>query len=393
MPPITRPIPETRPNPPESRLRAWATVDLAALRHNLRRVRELCPAAGIIAVVKADAYGHGMAECARALRDADAGIRGFAVATMEEARRLREVENELPIQCLAGFRGEGELEDCAGYGIEPVLHEPGQVRLLRDFSAPGGDRLSLWLKHNSGMNRLGLDAAACLAAARELAKRGDLQLRLMSHLAWADELDDAGSAAFTRRQLLAFEQLRHELGAVLGAPPECSMSSSAGILCLPDAHYDMVRPGIMLYGSSSVTGRSATELGLLPVMTLRARLLAVREVKAGEAVGYGASWRFPRDTRMGVVSIGYADGYPRSAANGTPVLVAGGGGFVRCKLAGRVSMDMITVDLGELDDVVPGSEVILWGDGLDADEVAARAGTIAYELFTRVTARVEKRYH
>ncbi len=392
MPPATRPIPEAGPKPRETRARAWATVDLTALGHNLRRVRELCPMADIIAVVKADAYGHGMAECARALRDADAGIRGFAVATMVEARRLREVEGELPIQCLAGFGNGEELEDCARYGLEPVLHEPGQLRLLRDFSLSGDERLTLWLKHNSGMNRLGLNADAILAAAWELAKRKNLKLRLMSHLAWADALDNAGSAAFTRQQLLAFDHLRRELGAVLGAPPECSMSSSAGILCLPDAHYDTVRPGIMLYGSSSVAGRSAAELGLLPVMTLRARLLAVREVKAGEAVGYGASWRFPRDTRMGVVSIGYADGYPRSAANGTPVLVASGGGFVRCKLAGRVSMDMITVDLGEVDDVGPGSEVILWGDGLGADEVAARAGTIAYELFTRVTARVEKRY-
>ena len=190
----------------------------------------------------------------------------------------------------------------------------------------------------------------------------------------------------------AFERTRRELAAELGAPPSGSLSASSGILCLPDAHYDFVRPGIMLYGSSSVAGRSAAELGLRPVMTLRARLLSVRAVKAGEAVGYGATWRFPRDTRMGVVSIGYADGYPRSALNGTPVMVESGGKFVRCKLVGRVSMDMITVDLGGLDDVAPGNEVILWGDGLDADEVAARAGTIAYELFTRVTARVPKRY-
>ncbi len=378
----------------ESAPRAWATIDLDALRHNLGRVRELCPDAGIIAVVKADAYGHGMAQCAAALRGADAGICGFAVATMDEARRLRGTEAGLPIQTLAGFRDAGELEDCVRLGLQPVLHEPGQLRLLREFTIPAGKRMTVWLKHNSGMNRLGFGAEECLAAAREIGGREDLELRLMSHFAWADALGDPGSAAFTRRQLRAFERLRGALATELGgkgaAPPPCSLSSSAGIFCLPDAHCDYVRPGIMLYGSSSVAGRGARELGLRPVMSLRARLLSVREVKAGEAVGYGAIWRFPKDTRMGVVSIGYADGYPRSAANGTPVLVESGGGFAPCKLVGRVSMDMITVDLGQLGDVGPGSEVILWGDGLDADEVAARAGTIAYELFTRVTARVRK---
>ena len=370
--------------------RAWATIDLAALRHNLGRVRELCPEAGIIAVVKADAYGHGMAECAAALREAEAGIRGFAVATMDEARRLRSLQPDLPIQCLNGFRDSGELQDCAKIDFQPVLHEAHQLRLLREFRMEGAGRLTIWLKHNSGMNRLGLSAESCLDAGAELGKREDLEIRLMSHLAWADDLDDPGSAAFTQEQLLAFEHLHRDLAAKPGAPPPGSMSASSGILCLPDAHYDFVRPGIMLYGSSPLAGSSAAELGLRPVMTLHARLLAVREVKAGEAVGYGATWRFPRDTRMGVVSIGYADGYPRSAINGTPVLVKSGSGWEPCKLVGRVSMDMITVDLGELNGVGPGSEVILWGEGLDADEVAARAGTIAYELFTRVTARVPK---
>ena len=377
----------------ESSQRAWATIDLAALRHNLNRVRELCPEAGIIAVVKADAYGHGMAECAAALRDAEAGIRGFAVATLEEARRLRQLQPDLPIQCLNGFRDRGGLQDCARLDFEPVLHEERQLRLLREFQMESNRRLTIWLKHNSGMNRLGMPAETCLAAGRQFGKRKDLEVRLMSHLAWADDLEDPGSAAFTQEQLLAFENLYRELASELGAPPPSSMSASSGILCLPDAHYDFVRPGIMLYGSSPLAGRSAADLDLLPVMTLRARLLAVREVKAGEAVGYGAAWRFPRDTRMGVISIGYADGYPRSAVNGTPVLVASGGGFARCKLVGRVSMDMITVDLGELDGVEPGSEVILWGAGLDADEVASRAGTIAYELFTRVTARAPKQYN
>ena len=372
--------------------RAWATIDLAALRHNLGRVRELCPEAGIVAVVKADAYGHGMAECAEALREAEAGICGFAVATMDEARRLRSFQPNLPIQFLNGYRDSEELQDCARLDFQPVLHEENQLRLLRDFRVEQGGRLTVWLKLNTGMNRLGLSAEACLAAGVELGKRDDLDVRLMSHLAWADELDDAGSAAFTQEQLLAFENLHRDLASELGAAPPSSMSASAGILCLPDAHYDFVRPGIMLYGSSPLAGRSIAELGLRSVMTLHARLLAVREVRAGEAVGYGAAWRFPRDTRMGVVSIGYADGYPRSAVNGTPVLVASGGGWERCKLVGRVSMDMITVDLGELEGVGPGSEVILWGGGLDADEVAARAGTIAYELFTRVTARVSKIY-
>ena len=375
-----------------SRRRAWATIDLAALRHNLGRVREFSPDAGIVAVVKADAYGHGVAGCAAALRDAETGICGFAVATIDEARGLRNLQPDLPIQCLNGVRGRSELQDCAALGFQPVLHEEGQLRLLRDFRSEPGGRMTVWLKHNTGMNRLGLPAAVCLTAGQELSKRKDIDVRLMSHLAWADDLDDPGSAAFTREQLLAFKYLHRELSIELGAAPPSSLSASSGIVCLPDAHYDYVRPGIMLYGGSPLAGRKAPELGLQPVMTLRARLLAVRKVKAGEAVGYGAAWRFPRDTRVGVISIGYADGYPRSAVNGTPVLVRTGGGWKRCKLVGRVSMDMITVDLGELDDPGPGSEVILWGEGLDADEVAARAGTIPYELFTRVTARVPKIY-
>ncbi len=370
--------------------RAWATIDLAALRHNLGRVRELCPAAGIIAVVKADAYGHGLAACAAALRDAEAGIRGFAVATMDEARDLRSLQPDLPIQCLGGFRDSGELRYCARHDIQPVLHEAEQLRLLREFRPERGERLTVWLKQNTGMNRLGLRAASCLAAAAEFGQRAELDVRLMSHLAWADDLDDPAAAAFTRNQLLAFENLRRALAAERGAPPPSSMSASAGILRLPEAHYDYVRPGVMLYGGSPLAGAGAAELGLRPVMTLRARLLAARAVKAGEAVGYGARWRFPRDTRMGVVAVGYGDGYPRSAANGTPVLVAGGAGWRRCELVGRVSMDMIAVDLGALDDAGPGSEVVLWGDGLEAEEVAARAGTIAYELFTRVAARVPK---
>ncbi len=370
--------------------RAWANIDLAALRHNLSRVRELCPAAQIIAVVKADAYGHGVVPCAAALRSAKTAISGFAVATMDEALGLRKAEPDLPIQCLSGFRDQHELRTCCQLGLQPVLHDASQLRLLRDSRIEPGQRLVAWLKLNTGMNRLGLSADACLAAGCELGRREQIEVRLMSHLAWADELDEPQSAEFTRAQLASFGHLRASLAAELGASVPASMASSAGIFCLPESHCEYVRPGVMLYGSSSLAGRSAAELGLRPVMTLRSRLLAVREVKAGEAVGYGAAWRFPRDTRMGVVSIGYADGYPRSAAQGTPVLVASGARRVRCKLIGRVSMDMITVDLGELEDVGPGSEVTLWGDGLDADEVAAHAGTIAYELFVRVTARVTK---
>ncbi len=372
--------------------RAWAAIDLAALRHNLGRVREICPAARVIAVVKADAYGHGMTECAAALGEAAAGIHGFAVATMAEARRLRQLQADLPIQCLNGFQDSGELLDCARLGIEPVVHTGGQVRLLAELRPAAEAPIVVWLKHNSGMNRLGLSAAACLAAAGELRKSGKFELRLMSHLAWADELEEPGAAAFTQAQLLAFKRLRQDFAAQFGQAPPSSLAASSGILELPGAHFDYVRPGIMLYGASPLAGRGAAQLGLRPVMSLRARLLAVRDVRAGEVVGYGATWRFPRDTKMGVVSIGYADGYPRSAVNGTRVLVASGGGYRACKLAGRVSMDMIVVDLGAATDAAPGAEVVLWGEGLPAEAVAADAGTIAYELFTRVSPRVPRLY-
>ncbi len=373
--------------------RAWASINLAALRHNLARVREACPRAGIIAVVKADAYGHGMAVCAAALRGAGTEIRAFAVATMIEASKLRALQPDMPILCLNGFSDGDELRQCASHGFEPVVHGENQLRLLRGWTMAPGRRMTVWLKLNSGMNRLGLAAESALAAAVELARREDLDLRLMTHFAWADALEDPGSAAFSAGQIAAFEGLRDDTARALGAVPASSMAASAGILRLPAAHFDFVRPGIMLYGGSPLAVGGAAELGLRPVMTLHARILAVRDVKAGEAVGYGATWRFPRDTRMGVVSIGYADGYPRAAGAGTPVLVASGGGWARCALVGRVSMDMITVDLGTLDDVAPGTEVVLWGEGLDADEIAARAGTISYELFTRVTARVPRIHH
>ena len=374
--------------------RAWAIIDLSALKKNLAQVRAYSPCSKIYPVIKSNAYGHGMAEAAAALKASNTNISGLAVATVDEAIRLRQIEAELPILLLNGFMNEEELRECLARRIEAVVHADYQLGALEKVLAEEvlGDARKFWIKYNTGMNRLGLGKRQASEFYLRLRKCPNTELVLMSHLACADDPYSKEFASFTQQQLQYLTELRGELVTASKQDVECSMAASAGILQWPDTHLDYVRPGVMLYGSSPMAGKTGEELGLQPVMTLRSRLITIRDLKAGESIGYGATYVCDRDTRMGTVSIGYGDGYPRSAINGTPVLVQTASGSVRTRMIGRVSMDMITIDLTGIDDAQIDDEVTLWGEGLCADEVARSAGTISYELFCKVTPRVEVSY-
>jgi alanine racemase len=374
--------------------RAWATIDLSALKKNLAQVRAYSPGSKIYPVIKSNAYGHGMAEAAAALKASNTNISGLAVATVDEAIRLRQIEAELPILLLNGFMNEEELRECLARRIEAVVHADYQLGALEKVLAEEVlvDARKFWIKYNTGMNRLGLGKRQASEFYLRLQKCPNTELVLMSHLACADDPYSKEFASFTQQQLQYLTELRGELVTASKQDVECSMAASAGILQWPDTHLDYVRPGVMLYGSSPMAGKTGEELGLQPVMTLRSRLITIRDLKAGESIGYGATYVCDRDTRMGTVSIGYGDGYPRSAINGTPVLVQTASGSVRTRMIGRVSMDMITIDLTGIDDAQIDDEVTLWGEGLCADEVARSAGTISYELFCKVTPRVEVSY-
>lgn len=334
-----------------------------------------------MAVVKADAYGHGAARVAAALDDAD----GYAVARLGEALALRAGGIDKPILLLEGVFSADELAQALAARIDLAVHDPSQVELLEQADASGA---VIWLQVDTGMNRLGFrPEQALVVRGRLLAVRGaPRELRLMTHLARADETDAAPTAAQTAR----FDALVAEWTATAGAPPVTSIGNSAGTLRGSAAQGatqgDWIRPGIALYGASPLADRSAAALGLSPVMRLETAVIALREVPVGEGVGYGATWRATRPSRIAILAAGYADGVPRHLPSGAPVLIGG----QRAPLAGRVSMDMIAVDVTDLPSVAVGERAVLWGEGLPVDEVAARAGTIAYELFCRVAPRVPR---
>jgi len=342
---------------------ARALIDLAALRHNHALA---CRRHGgrVLAVLKANAYGHGALRCAQALADqAD----GFAVAFLAEALALRAGGIRAPILVLEGAFSMRELEAAHAHGLWTVVHHADQLRMIEQAPAAVRD-LVVWLKVDSGMRRAGFlphavrDAHARLAASGKLAR-----LTLMSHFASADEPD----AALTREQVTAFD------AATAGLPGERSLSNSAGVLAWPEANSDWARTGILLYGANPVPG-DANELR--PVMHLQSEVFAERTLEPGDVLGYGASFAAARKTRVGLVAMGYADGYPRSAPTGTPAAV--GGRLTRT--LGRVSMDMMTVDLSDLPGEGVGSPVELWGTQVPVDTVARQAGTIAYELLCNV---------
>jgi alanine racemase len=326
-----------------------------------------------MAIIKANAYGHGAVEVARRLPGADA----FGVACMDEAIALREAGFDRRIVLLEGLFGADDIFLINAYRLDVVVHHDTQIALLEQsvLNRP----LDVWLKIDTGMNRLGFMPDHVAAVRARLAGISGIgEVRLMTHFACADNL----SSDYTRKQLRLFGEIAARF------PGERSLANSAGVLGWPESHADWVRPGVMLYGSSPLLGKRAAELDLQPVMTLTTRLIAVNSRRQGDPVGYGGDWVCPADTNIGVAAIGYGDGYPRHAPGGMPVLVNGR----RVPLAGRVSMDMICLDLGSQPQAQVGDEVILWGDGLPIDEVAALADTISYELFCGVGRRVQFEY-
>src|SRR6266581_7581881 len=342
-------------------------IDSAALRHNLDAARRRAPRSRICAVVKANAYGHGLARAARALAAAE----GLALIELEAALELRRSGEKRPILLLQGFFSPEELEPIAAHGLTTVVHDPEQLAMLERARLP--KRVAVVAKLNTGMNRLGFPAEDLHGVLDRLRDcPGAQAIALMTHFA------DADGKRGVRWQLERFD------AATAGVDLPKSVANSAALLRYPEAHKDWVRPGIMLYGCSPFPDESAAALGLKPAMTLTSELIAVKELRPGDSVGYGCTFTASEPMRVGVVACGYADGYPRHAPTGTPVLVAG----KRTPTVGRVAMDMLFADLSGISSAEVGSAVTLWGEGLPADEVAASAGTVSYELLCAISQRV-----
>lgn len=361
---------------------AVAVIRPAALRSNLDRVRELAPGCPVLAVIKANAYGHGLVQVARILPDADA----FAVARIEEAVQLREAGIRTRLVILGGCISAGEVRTAAEFALDVVVHSDQQVALLE--ASVVNDPMACWLKVDTGMGRLGIDPASFSRAVERL--RGSAAVRsltLMTHLACADDHTDPE----TTEQLQTFSTL---LGNWDG---DVSIANSAAILQWPDtlrsggvlrySGSNWVRPGLMLFGASPLRGRPAPDLGLRPAMSFETRLISVKPVKKGRRVGYGGHWVAPRDSVLGVAAAGYADGYPWHVGAGTPV------GVRDClaPIVGRVSMDMLTIDLTDVPGARAGDRVVLWGDGPTVEDVAGAARTIPWTLMTGINRRVAVR--
>ena len=338
---------------------ARAQIDLQALKYNFQRVKQLAPHSQRMAVIKSDAYGHGMLQCAQALSDADA----FAVAHIDEAIALREAGIIQPITVFQGFQNKSQLQQMQALNLRPVVHQHWQIELLEQ--TPLND-LSVWLKVNTGMNRLGIALPDVAQAISRLSAISWLkELALCSHLANADVPEQP----LNQQQIKVFNDLRLDFNGV------CSLTNSAGLIAFPEVQADWVRPGIMLYGASPLQNKSAQELDLRPVMQLSTTLIAINQLKKNAAIGYGSLWQCPEDMPVGIAAIGYGDGYPRHAQSGTPVLVNG----QASQLLGRVSMDSICIDLRGVN-AQCGDQVELWGHSVSVNEVARCSDSIAYEL-------------
>ncbi|MCS3467897.1 alanine racemase [Pseudomonas sp. JUb42] len=351
---------------------ARALIDLQALRNNYQLARE-STGAKALAVIKADAYGHGAVKVAQALQDqAD----GFAVACIEEALELRAAGIRAPVLLLEGFFEANELALIVEHDFWCVAHSPWQVDAIE--RAALHKPITVWLKLDSGMHRVGLHPHEYQAAYQRLQASGNvIKIVLMSHFARADELDSSRSD----EQVAIFQAARQGLNA------EISLRNSPAVLGWPQIPSDWVRPGIMLYGASPFDQPQTLADRLQPVMSLESKIINVRELPAGEPVGYGGAFVTERPTRIGVVAMGYADGYPRQAPTGTPVWIDG----QPSQLLGRVSMDMLCVDLTHLPRAGLGSDVELWGRNVPVGEVASRAGTIAYQILCNLR-RVPRLY-
>ncbi len=363
-----------------------ALINQDALENNLRVARRAAPSSRIMAVIKANGYGHGLLRVAEALSAAD----GFALLDIQDAVRLREAGYRQTILLLEGHFDADDLQLVAEYELSCVIHSDWQIDMLDAY--PGRGNLDVWLKANSGMQRLGFAPDRFASAMDRLRRHGAVHdITLMTHFANADE------ARGVVEPLALFNEVAGEYRLAR------SLANSAALLRYPKAHGEWVRPGIMLYGASPFADVSAQQLGLRPAMTLTSRIIATQDLRAGDEVGYGALFRAEHSMRIGIVACGYADGYPRQsvwvepespgthrstprgyAPNGTPILVGG----QRTNTVGRVSMDMLYVDLSRLPQAGVGTQVTLWGEGMPVEEVAHAAGTISYELLCALATRV-----
>lgn len=341
---------------------AQVVINLPALQANLQRVREFAPNQKVMAIIKADAYGHGLERVAKHLPDADA----FGVACFEEAERLRNAGITKDIVLLEGFFDQQEAERLSALNLQTMLHEEYQLQALEKL--PADQCIHTWLKVDTGMHRLGFapEEATRVYQRLQTAPAVAEHIRLVTHFASAQEHDRESVET----------QLRRFGGEIDRLTGERCLANSGAIMEWPQTLGDWVRPGLMLYGVSPFADRTTHELGLQAVMSLETRVIAVRTVKQGEKVGYGGTWACPEDMQIGVVAMGYGDGYPRHAKSGTPMLINGH----TARLIGRPSMDMLTVDLRECDNVKVGDKVILWGEGLPVETIARCADTIPYEL-------------
>ena len=349
-----------------------ATVSASALAHNLAIARQHAGAAKIWAVLKANAYGHGMPRAAQAMADAD----GYALLDFVDALKLRSAGIDKPILMLEGFFKPEDLPLVSRHRLTPVIHNVAQIEMLEKVTFVG--KMDVYLKVNSGMNRLGFTVDNVRLAWNALESHpGVGSVTLMTHFADAD--GEGGVAA----QLQWFNELTQPFAGANPAPR--SLANSAALLRFPEeTRGDWVRPGIMLYGCSPFTFKSAEDIGLKPAMTLTSEIVAVQHLQPGERVGYGMTYEAAQEMTIGVVACGYADGYPRHAPSGTPVLVAG----QRTGTVGRVSMDMLCVDISDIEQAYIGTLVTLWGEGLPCDEVARSAGTVSYQLLCGLAQRV-----
>ena len=351
-----------------------AVINLSALKHNQRVLQQQAPDSQILAVVKANAYGHGMVRIAQTL----SGIHGLGVARLNEALLLRESGITTPIVLLEGFFHADDLETLVAHNLQTVVHSQQQLDAI--LASKLKNPLQVWLKLDTGMHRIGFHEGEFDEAYKTLNASNNVShpINLMTHFNCADELHNPATA----EQFKCFQShIKSDSGLN-------SVANSAATLVWPETHADIIRPGIALYGVSPFEDKVASDFNLRPVMTLKSQLIAVREHQAGESVGYGAGWTATKNTMLGVVAVGYGDGYPRMAPEGTPILVNGR----LVPIVGRVSMDMLTVDLGmDCTDNV-GDDVTLWGEGLPATQVANHIGTIAYELITKLTSRVALQY-
>ena len=359
---------------------AITTIDLNALTHNLQLIREIMPKQKILAMVKCNAYGHGLIHAAQAMKNADA----LGVATIAEAAQLRAAGIECDIIVMRGFTTADEIhffinDPC----VIACIHDPSQLLLIQNSPFLTDKKMRIWLKVDTGMHRLGVAEKAFHFIFNQLNQLSFIQkdFVVFSHLADADNID----FHFTQQQIEHFESITKNI------PNQKSLLNSAGILAHAHAQYDWIRPGLMLYGVSPFQlddPRNVLMKKFIPIMELTSKLIAIKNINKGEKVGYGCTFTAPRDMRIGIIGMGYGDSYPRQAENGTPVLIRG----QRCSIVGRISMDMITVDLSGLSEVAVNDVATLWGKALSVVEIARCANTIPYELLCHLTGRVQRIY-